>query len=113
MSGLRAVRKRPVDVSALRFTASLHEVETLVREGCKAVFVPRGYEHHLRRENEHDHSRGDVLDDAPPYLAIDTLEGTMRADVGDWVIRGVQGEFYPCKPDIFEATYVVVEPTPE
>ncbi|MBK6858030.1 MAG: hypothetical protein IPG97_16160 [Microthrixaceae bacterium] len=40
---------------------------------------------------------------------IPTLEGTMRADVGDWIIRGVQGEFYPCKPDIFEVTYEVVE----
>lgn len=36
---------------------------------------------------------------------IDTPEGTMRADDGDWIIRGVQGEFYPCKPIIFEATY--------
>jgi hypothetical protein len=34
-----------------------------------------------------------------------TAEGTMRADRGDWIIRGVKGEFYPCKPDIFEATY--------
>lgn len=40
-----------------------------------------------------------------PVLAIDTLEGTMKASSGDWVIRGVQGEHYPCKPDIFEATY--------
>jgi hypothetical protein len=36
---------------------------------------------------------------------IVTLEGTMRADVGDYVITGVQGEVYPCKPDIFRATY--------
>lgn len=36
---------------------------------------------------------------------IDTLEGTMRADVGDWIICGVKGELYPCKPDIFAATY--------
>jgi hypothetical protein len=36
---------------------------------------------------------------------IVTLEGTMRADVGDYVITGVQGEVYPCKPDIFLATY--------
>lgn len=40
---------------------------------------------------------------------IETLEGTMRADVGDWIIKGVQGEFYPCKPDIFEATYEKAE----
>jgi hypothetical protein len=38
-------------------------------------------------------------------LDIKTLEGTMRADVGDWVIQGVKGELYPCKPDIFAATY--------
>lgn len=40
-----------------------------------------------------------------PLLFIQTLEGDMRADPGDWVIRGVRGEFYPCKPDIFAATY--------
>lgn len=38
-------------------------------------------------------------------LFIPTLEGTMCANPGDWIIRGVKGEFYPCKPDIFEATY--------
>lgn len=38
-------------------------------------------------------------------LLIDTLEGDMMASVGDWIIRGVQGEYYPCKPDIFSATY--------
>lgn len=38
-------------------------------------------------------------------LAIDTLEGTMHASAGDWIIRGVRGESYPCKPDIFAATY--------
>ena len=39
------------------------------------------------------------------HMVIHTLEGDMRADLGDWIIKGVQGEFYPCKPDIFEATY--------
>ena len=43
--------------------------------------------------------------DLPAYAEIKTLEGTMRANPGDWIIRGVQGELYPCKPDIFEATY--------
>ena len=73
---------------------------------------------------------GRVIDEVSPrdqtdrYIAVDipTLEGTMRAESfhwstwdgdrytgGDWIIRGVQGEFYPCKPDIFEATY---EPVP-
>lgn len=38
-------------------------------------------------------------------ITIPTLEGAMKAMPGDWIIRGVKGEFYPCKPDIFEATY--------
>lgn len=38
-------------------------------------------------------------------VTIVTLEGTMRANVGDWIIKGVKGELYPCKPDIFEQTY--------
>jgi hypothetical protein len=42
-------------------------------------------------------------------LIISTLEGDLRASPGDWIIRGVKGEFYPCKPDIFAATYEPVE----
>ena len=38
-------------------------------------------------------------------MEIETLEGTMKADVGDYIIKGVEGEIYPCKPDIFEKTY--------
>ena len=42
-------------------------------------------------------------------IFINTLEGEMRAECGDWIIKGVKGEFYPCKPDVFEKTYDVVE----
>ena len=42
-------------------------------------------------------------------LYIDTLEGTMKADINDWIIKGVKGEYYPCKPDIFENTYEEVK----
>lgn len=42
------------------------------------------------------------------HVLISTLEGQMRGDQGDWIIRGVKGELYPCKPDIFEATYDAV-----
>lgn len=42
-------------------------------------------------------------------LDIETLEGVMHADVGDWIITGVKGERYPCKPDIFEKTYEPVD----
>jgi hypothetical protein len=40
-----------------------------------------------------------------PIMLIQTLEGTMAANPGDWIIKGIKGEFYPCKPDVFEATY--------
>jgi hypothetical protein len=58
------------------------------------------------------------LDDEPQWIEIQMLEGVMRANEGDWVIRGVKGEFYPCKPDIFAATYEPAEsgaslPAPE
>ena len=46
-------------------------------------------------------------------LIIKTLEGDMRADIGDYVIKGVKGEFYPCKPDIFEMSYEEVEKSEE
>lgn len=39
------------------------------------------------------------------YVQIKTMEGTMVGNVMDWIIRGVQGEYYPCKPDVFSATY--------
>ena len=42
-------------------------------------------------------------------MKINTLEGEMQVSKGDYIIKGVQGEFYPCKPDIFEATYESVE----
>lgn len=51
------------------------------------------------------------VDASPSYrpgirsIFITTLEGVMEASAGDWVIRGISGEFYPCKPDIFAATY--------
>jgi len=47
-----------------------------------------------------------VSDDA---ILIDTLEGEMIAIPGDWIIKGIKGEFYPCKPEIFAATYEAVE----
>jgi hypothetical protein len=45
-------------------------------------------------------------------IDIATLEGVMTANLGDYVIKGVKGEFYPCKPDIFDATYEAIEEEP-
>lgn len=44
-------------------------------------------------------------------MKIPTLEGLMIATIGDYIIRGIKGEYYPCKPDIFESTYEIVEET--
>lgn len=56
---------------------------------------------------------GDIVfvrsDEWPFYCEIKTLEGIMIAKQGDWIIKGVAGEIYPCKPDIFKATYEVVD----
>ena len=58
----------------------------------------------------HEFMGGDTIrvnyeDKDNPYLKIETLEGIMKASVGDYIIKGINGEFYPCKPDIFEKTY--------
>ena len=50
----------------------------------------------------------DHWDHGQVSFAIKTLEGVMTASPGDWIIKGVQDELYPCKPDIFEATYEAV-----
>lgn len=56
------------------------------------------------------HPRGmDIrIDPIARCVLIQTIEGTMRGDIGDWIITGVKGERYPCKPDIFAATYEAV-----
>lgn len=78
-------RKKPVEIEARQFTEeSALDVLAWIRSDGR------------RKAN---------LLGSPPALGIVTLEGEMRADLGDWIIRGVQGEFYPCKPDIFEETY--------
>lgn len=51
------------------------------------------------------HNNDDRWRGGPDHAFIKTLEGVMRADKGDWIIRGVKGEIYPCKPDIFALTY--------
>jgi len=48
-------------------------------------------------------------DPGHPVLQIETLEGTMIANVGDYVIKGIHGEFYPSKPDVFKATYDILD----
>ena len=52
-----------------------------------------------------DWGRGKILWDDADDLFIDTLEGRMKANINDYIIKGLRGEFYPCKPDIFKKKY--------
>jgi hypothetical protein len=61
--------------------------------------------HHLMCLQHFAGLGNDVFEAVSDGLIIKTLEGTMKASIGDFIIKGVNGEFYPCKPDIFEKTY--------
>ncbi len=83
-------RKKPVVIEAIRLIESeCTPQEAAAWCGGKAAGV------------------GDLS--AKQWIEIATLEGVMRADYGDYIIKGVSGEFYPCKPDIFALTYEPVE----
>lgn len=80
-------RKKPVVIEARQFCATfLHEQEALA-DWCGGLL------------------RGTKLPPEERVILIPTLEGEMETSFGDWIICGVKGEFYPCKPDIFAATY--------
>ncbi len=77
-------RKRPIVIEAVQITDRMRTgIETL----------PLGVQHRYDGGG----------------MVINTLEGRMKVGVGDWIITGVKGEKYPCKPDIFEATYEKVQ----
>ncbi len=81
-------RKKPVVVEAMKFTEKTKErCFNFVRCSC----------------------RPDRDEYWNPILVIQTLEGDMVTNPGDWIIKGVKGEYYPCKDDIFKATYEPVE----
>lgn len=82
-------KKKPVVIEAEQFLPNdeaIEKVMALASRGSRRVQVTR-------------------MPDGKCTMQIQTLEGVMEASIGDWVIRGIQGEVYPCKPDIFYATY--------
>lgn len=91
MTGPQHFRKKPVVIEAVHFTGT--------GDSCSEVLAfLGGSSSGNQRWNSTTNTGGVIL----------TLEGEMAFGVGDWIICGVQGEFYPCKPDIFEATYEAV-----
>ena len=95
MTAPERYRKKPVVIDAIKWTGDNLRAVICFTDGppdtrsSHAGMMWETYEDLVHREG----------------LKIYTLEGTMNADVGDYIIRGVKGEFYPCKPDIFAATY--------
>jgi hypothetical protein len=85
---VRRYRKKPVSVDAMHLSSSS------VIGGARSWMLDFGYLPSLV-----------TSDGSAVGLLIPTLEGEMMASLGDYIIRGVKGEFYPCKPDIFVATY--------
>lgn len=88
MNKAKQYRKKPIVIKAIQFTdkTSTSDLESFMgSQGENFIYTNIG------------------------RLVIETLGGSMTAQIGDYIIKGVQGEFYPCKPDIFEATYEEVE----
>lgn len=93
---MQKYRKKPVEIEAMQWDGSLYVAGRIASwvgdSGHEATFV----------SSQHD-----------PALIINTLEGKMHVSKGDYVIKGIKGEFYPCKPDIFEDSYDKVTSTEE
>lgn len=81
--GVRQFRKRPVTIEAMQITdaTSVLDIEEWINSATTGYSTD------------------------PPTIWIDTLEGRMEGQAGDWIIKGVNGEFYPCRNDIFIKTY--------
>ena len=91
-------KKKPVVIEAVRWNgANIEEAVKFISDGKPDLSHLPNDGVHLKRGVGYAPSEG--------TLDIPTLEGVMTARAGDWIIRGVKGEFYPCKHDIFEATY--------
>ena len=97
-------RKKPVCIEAMHLSADTTEDPSTGAQVCDlslAGIVGWASAHGVRLS---------VIGMRRPFgLSIPSLEGRMEASPGDYIIRGVRGEFYPCKPDIFEATYEPAE----
>lgn len=88
MSAVAKYRKKPVVIEAIQYTGD--NADEVLAFGALSIYKSG--------------SDGPIS-----YLHISTLEGTLDITISDWIIKGVKGEFYPCKPDIFVMTYEVVQ----
>ena len=90
----QAFRKKPIVIEAMLFDGSYDSGVAISKWAHEGMSAQAGC---IIRMDYGDNS-----------ISVRTLEGTMFAGKGDWIIKGIKGEFYPCKPEIFEATYEAV-----
>lgn len=123
-------RKKPVIIEAMPFDGSMDSIRSIClwanRDTEEPVidyvfgttirpclaYMCKSYGYHSNDLIQPDCGGTGFVACSPeePYdIFVHTLEGEMRVNSGDWIIRGIKGEFYPCKPDIFEATYEAVD----
>ena len=96
------VRKKPVTVESMLYDGTYEqkmEVYRWIRDNTHG-----SYDFH----STHKPDSGVTINPSDGSMLIMTLEGEMKVSHGDYVIRGVNGEFYPCKPDIFKSTYETI-----
>jgi hypothetical protein len=98
-AGPQRFRKKPVEIEAMQIHSSTDKIFGEMTANDASVASVSGW------LLGNGFKAFKVHGERPFGIAIETLEGVMVATAGDWIIRGVQGEFYPCKPDIFAATY--------
>lgn len=86
-------RKKPVVIEAVRWDGDSETANKFIGERYTV-----DWQYQLSGADGYEHS-----------ILIPTLEGNMLCNVGDWIIKGIKGEFYPCKNDIFEQSYELVD----
>ena len=104
MSETKKYRKKPVVIEAMQLTGSsadMHDAYLWIEKHIGTAQTP-GFE---SDDDPRPVDNGVSIDPEDGKMVIRTLEGDMKADLGDWIIKGVNGEFYPCKSDIFAKTY--------
>jgi hypothetical protein len=102
-------RKKPIVVEARRIPTSDDQEEDIVKYVDDCVELAKwcgGRSYMMHSSPDEPYYPGDPGTD---HILIPTLEGDMRGSPGDWIIQGVTGEFYPCKPDVFDQIYEPAE----
>jgi hypothetical protein len=87
-------RKKPIVIEAIQFTQEMYDLGGSISNAIEGVIC-----------DSVEYGNGMKEPPTAYGFSVQTLEGNMKVNIGDWIITGIKGEKYPCKPDIFEATY--------